>query len=240
MHHTLFISDLHLDASRPDITQAFFTFLAQEAPQADALYILGDLFESWIGDDNATVFNQSIVSALKQLTSKGIPVFLMHGNRDFLLGSIFCQASGCQLIADPTTINLYGKTVLLTHGDMLCTLDHKHQQFRSFIQNPKNLYYLLKLPLWARNCIAKFLRSRSKHRTRLTEVTIMDVTPEAVEKLMEKEQVSLLIHGHTHRPAIHDLTIHNQPAHRIVLGDWYRQANGLRYEASGDYTLVRF
>jgi UDP-2,3-diacylglucosamine hydrolase len=157
MRHTLFISDLHLEPKRPDITRCFFNFLQNQAPQADALYILGDFFEVWIGDDEDTIFHRSIIAALKQLTDSGLSVYFMRGNRDFLIGQAFIRATGCHLLSDPTRIQLYGKDVLLAHGDALCTADHKHQNFRKYAQNPAYNRFFLWLPLFIRRAISRLL-----------------------------------------------------------------------------------
>ncbi len=240
MNHTLFISDLHLQPERPDITENFRSFLKTQAIQADALYILGDLFEAWVGSDDCAEFNQSICQAILNLTQAGIPVYFMRGNRDFLIAHDFIKATGCRILPDPTKIDLYGISVLLTHGDMLCTQDPKHQRFRKFSQNPKYNFLFLKLPLFLRRWIARSLRQASRKHTSQLRDDAMDVDNSAVEELMRSHQVLQLIHGHTHRPAIHSLTIDHHAAQRIVLGDWEKQANALIYSANGEFQLLKY
>ncbi len=238
MPHTLFISDLHLEPERPDITQCFFNFLKHEAPKADALYILGDFFEVWIGDDENTPFQRMVIAALKQLTDTGLPVYFMRGNRDFLIGDAFIRSTGCRFLQDPAVIHLYGKKVLLAHGDALCTSDHKHQAFRKYAQDPHYNRFFLKLPLWMRRTIARSIRKASQKHTTTAPYIIMDVTQAAVEQQMREHQVTQLIHGHTHRPAIHSFMLEDKPAERIVLGDWHTQGSMLFYKEDGETTLV--
>lgn len=237
MNHTLFISDLHLEPSRPDITAWFLKLLQFDAPKADALYILGDLFEVWVGDDYLPDFNQSIAAVIRTVSDQGIPVYYMPGNRDFLLGETFAQAAGWQMLADPTKINLYGKSILLSHGDMLCTEDYKHQAFRKYAQNPKYNRFFLKLPLFMRQWIARLLRNASKKHTSQIDYAVMDVTPSAVEQILQTYQVTQLIHGHTHRPHIHEFLLNGVSAQRIVLGDWHNHGSALVYYADGKFEL---
>lgn len=239
-HHTLFISDLHLEPGRPDSAEWFLHFLKNQAPQADALYILGDFFEVWIGDDHDSPFNKSIEAGLKTLTDTGFPIYFMRGNRDFLIGEAFAKATGCRLLPDPCKIDLYGKPILITHGDILCTQDVKHLKFRKFAQNPANNRYFLLLPLFLRKFIARQLRKASKNHTRQTAYHIMDVTPEAVDELMQAQGVNLLIHGHTHRPNMHFFRLKDQSASRIVLGSWHEQGNALIYYADGKCEFFSF
>lgn len=234
MHYTLFISDLHLEPQRPDITAWFLHFLQTKAKTADALYILGDLFEVWIGDDAQSDFSRQIQQALAQLT---IPIYLMRGNRDFLLGERFAHQAHCTLLTDPKKIKLYDRDVVLSHGDMLCTLDKKHQSFRKYAHNPSYNRFFLYLPLFFRHWLAKKIRRLSQKHTGQTAYDIMDVTETAVEDLLREQQSQLLIHGHTHRPAIHKL---NQDKWRIVLGDWHQQGSALVYYEDGSYELVNF
>lgn len=217
---TLFISDLHLEESRPDITRAFLAFLHDHAVSAQALYILGDFFEAWIGDDEHTPLQEQIAAALKQTSSAGTSVYVMHGNRDFLLGQDYCQRIGATLLSDPTVIDLYGTPTLLMHGDSLCTADVEYQKFRAGMRNPKTQQMLLARPLKDRQLMARQLRELSMAKNKGKAQAIMDVTPEEVVRVMEQHDVPQLIHGHTHRPARHPLYIKNQPAERIVLGDW--------------------
>ena len=216
----LFISDLHLEAQRPDITRAFLRFLDEQASQADALYILGDFFEVWLGDDNADPLADQVSTALRELSLKGTAIFLMHGNRDFLIGKDFCRRSGATLLKDPTVIQLNGEPVLLMHGDSLCIDDVEYIRMRRWLRNPLSLFVLRNLPLKTRHKIGRKLRNESQQRTRYKAADITDVNPAEVQRVMQEHSVATLIHGHTHRPAIHELTLKNRPAQRIVLGDW--------------------
>ncbi|AIR90950.1 UDP-2,3-diacylglucosamine diphosphatase [Pseudomonas cremoricolorata] len=216
----LLISDLHLQEQRPDITRAFLTLLEGPARDAQALYILGDFFEAWIGDDAMTPFQLSICQALRALSDSGTAVFVMHGNRDFLIGQAFCKAAGCTLLADPSVIELAGQRVLLMHGDTLCTGDVAYMKLRRYLRNPLTLWVLRHLPLATRQRLARKLRSESRAQTRMKASDIVDVTPEEVPKQMAAHGVRTLIHGHTHRPAVHPLHVSGEPAQRIVLGDW--------------------
>jgi UDP-2,3-diacylglucosamine hydrolase len=226
----LFISDLHLDESRPDITLAFFNFLETTAKGVDALYILGDFFEVWLGDDDQNEFNQSIIAALNKYAS---PLFLMHGNRDFLLGDEFCRQTAGTLLADPTVINLFGEHVLLMHGDSLCTQDAQYMKVRLMLRDQAFQKDLLSKTLQERKVIAKTARSQSKAHTRESKADIMDVTQSEVELIMAQHQLTTLIHGHTHRPKIHQLQLNDKPAKRIVLGDWDKDVWYLQCSPSG-------
>lgn len=217
---TLFISDLHLEESRPDITGAFLGFLKTEAPGAEKLYILGDFFEAWIGDDERTPLQEQVATALRALSESGTRIFLMHGNRDFLLGEDFCARAGATLLDDPTLIDLYGTPTLLMHGDSLCTADVEYQKFRANMRNPQTQKLILARPLKDRQHMARQLREMSMATNQGKAEDIMDVTPEEVVRVMEAHDVSQLIHGHTHRPFEHSLDVHDKPAKRIVLGDW--------------------
>lgn len=217
---TLFISDLHLEESRPDITRAFLAFLQERAVNTHALYILGDFFEAWIGDDEHTPLQEQVAAALKQVSDGGTAVYVMHGNRDFLLGQDYCQRMGATLLDDPTVIDLYGTPTLLMHGDSLCTADVEYQKFRANMRNPKTQQMLLARPLKDRQLMARQLRELSMAKNKGKAQAIMDVTPEEVVRVMEQHNVPQLIHGHTHRPARHPLQVNGQPAERIVLGDW--------------------
>lgn len=218
---TLFISDLHLEESRPDITDAFLTFLREKAAGVEQLYILGDFFEAWIGDDERTPLQEQIAAALKQLSDSGTAIFLMHGNRDFLIGEDFCHRAGATLLDDPTVIDLYGTPTLLLHGDSLCTADVEYQKFRTNMRNPQMQKMMLARPLEDRQQMAKQLRALSMAKNQGKAEDIMDVTPEEVVKELEAHGVQLMIHGHTHRPAVHELKANGKPARRIVLGDWH-------------------
>ncbi|MBF8778315.1 UDP-2,3-diacylglucosamine diphosphatase [Pseudomonas fulva] len=229
----LLISDLHLQEERPDITRAFLDLLQGRARHASALYILGDFFETWIGDDAMTPFQRSIRDALRALANHGTAVYLMHGNRDFLLGQTFCEGAGCTLLADPCVIELGGEPVLLMHGDTLCTRDVGYMKLRRVLRNPLTLWALRHLPLGLRQRLARKLRSESRTQTRMKATDIVDVTPEQVPKVMADHGVRTLVHGHTHRPAIHKLTVDGEPARRIVLGDWDRQGWALQIDDQG-------
>ncbi|AVO55786.1 UDP-2,3-diacylglucosamine diphosphatase [Ectopseudomonas mendocina] len=229
----LLISDLHLEEKRPDITRAFLHFLATRAPQAEALYILGDFFEVWIGDDGMTPFQHEIAQALRTLSDSGTRIYLMHGNRDFLLGKRFCREAGCTLLSDPHKVQMGGESVLLMHGDSLCTLDVGYMKLRRWLRNPLSLLILRNLPLSARQKLARKLRNESRAQTRMKASEIVDVTPQEVLKVMAAHGVRTLIHGHTHRPAVHELEVNGQTARRIVLGDWDRQGWALQIDDEG-------
>nr|WP_251068181.1 UDP-2,3-diacylglucosamine diphosphatase [Marinobacter sp. C7] len=216
----MFISDLHLEESRPDITDAFLTFLKDRAMGVERLYILGDFFEAWIGDDERTPLQETVAAALKEVNENGTDIFLMHGNRDFLIGEDFCNRAGATLLDDPTVVDLYGTPTLLMHGDSLCTADVEYQKFRANMRNPQWQQMILARPLEDRQQMARQLREISMAKNQGKAETIMDVTPEEVVKEMEAHGVQRLIHGHTHRPAIHDLEANSKPAKRFVLGDW--------------------
>ncbi|SDS40778.1 UDP-2,3-diacylglucosamine diphosphatase [Pseudomonas oryzae] len=229
----LFIADLHLEAERPDIVRAFLHFLDTRAADAEALYILGDFFEVWIGDDGMDDFQRSIASALRRLSDKGTRIYLMHGNRDFLLGRRFCREAGCTLLKEGSVVELYGEPVLLLHGDSLCTRDESYQRLRKRLRNPFSLWLLRNLPLATRHKLARKLRDASRMRTREKAADIVDVTPEVVPQVMAEHGVRTLIHGHTHRPAVHKLLVDGQNAQRIVLGDWDRQGWALEVDELG-------
>jgi len=229
----LLISDLHLEEKRPDITRAFLHFLATRARQAEALYILGDFFEVWIGDDGMTPFQHEIAGALRELSDAGTRIYLMHGNRDFLIGKAFCREAGCTLLSDPHKLQMNGEPVLLMHGDSLCTLDVGYMKLRRWLRNPLSLLILRNLPLSTRQKLARKLRNESRAQTRMKASEIVDVTPEEVVKVMAAHDVRTLIHGHTHRPAVHELEVNGQAARRIVLGDWDRQGWALQIDDEG-------
>lgn len=220
MRRTLFISDLHLDETRRHVTQAFLQFLQQEAVGCDALYILGDLFEAWIGDDDHSELNQEIIAALAALTGSGVPTYIMHGNRDFLIGEQFCQAAGCELLTDPSVIDFYEQTTLLMHGDSLCTSDTEYMAFRAKIRDPAMQQQLMSKPLGERRQIAAELRAGSASANSNKAEDIMDVTASEVAQQMQHHHSRRLIHGHTHRPACHSVALADGEAQRIVLGDW--------------------
>ncbi|WP_237044881.1 UDP-2,3-diacylglucosamine diphosphatase [Aquipseudomonas alcaligenes] len=229
----LLISDLHLEEQRPDITRAFLHFLQTRARGAEALYILGDFFEVWVGDDGMSPFQHDIARALRELSDAGTRIFLMHGNRDFLIGRAFCREAGCTLLKDPSIVRLNGEPVLLMHGDSLCTLDVGYMKLRRLLRNPLSLFILRNLPLTTRRKLARKLRSESRAQTRMKAREIIDVTPDEVPRIMAEHGVRTLIHGHTHRPAEHALEVSGQSARRIVLGDWDSQGWALQIDEQG-------
>jgi UDP-2,3-diacylglucosamine hydrolase len=232
----LFVSDVHLDASAPAAVEQFLEFLRTQATNAEALYILGDLFEAWVGDDESDADKKVVCDALRALTAQGVACFVIHGNRDFLLGRTFCDNTGCHLLADPVIAEFDGERVLLTHGDALCTDDHSYQELRSIVRTAPWQRRFLALPLADREMLANQARAGSRQHTARTIPNIMDVNPEAVATAYRVAQVHRIIHGHTHRPAIHDSSVDGVPAQRIVLGAWYEQGSYLVYE-DGRYEL---
>lgn len=232
--HTLFIADLHLAADRPDITGAFLRFLQQQAVKADALYILGDLFEVWIGDDNTEPLLDTVATALATLSTQ-VPVYFIHGNRDFILRQAYASRAGMQLLPQQQVIDLYGTPTLIMHGDSLCTLDIAYQKFRKWWNQPWWQWLLLKAPLSYRQSLAaKARRKSAAHKARYKQQQqpqIMDVTPDEVPRVMAEAGVLKLIHGHTHRPAVHQLEVNGNAAQRYVLGDWYSQSSYLQVSA---------
>ncbi len=235
---TLFISDLHLDASRPAITDLFLEFLRREGPAADALYILGDLFEAWIGDDAPSPAGDAVAVALRAVADAGVPVYFIRGNRDFLLGEDYARRSGMRILPDPSVIDLYGKPVLLQHGDLLCTDDIPYQQFRAQTRDPAFQAQFLSQPLAARVAFAQKARDTSQSRQsemkqgdRAQFEAVTDVAPAEVQATFARYGVDTMIHGHTHRPAIHELQVAGRGCRRIVLGDWYEQGSVLRVDA---------
>ena len=230
---TLFISDIHLSQGRPDMTAALVRFLAEDAPGADALYVLGDLFEFWIGDDDPNPLHREVADAFLALSQQGVPLYFIHGNRDFLLGRQFAKRAGMTLLGDPCVIELYGERVLLSHGDLLCTRDEGYQKFRRITQLKWLRWLFLRLPLSRRQAIAHKMRGQSQMENAHKSQIIMDVTPEAVDEMLRQHGCRLMIHGHTHRPAIHDVTLDGRAARRIVLGDWFEQGSVLVCSPAG-------
>ena len=228
---TLFIADLHLDDSRPHITTLFEHYLAgDDVRRADALYILGDLVEAWIGDDDDAELPRRIATATRAVRDAGVPVYFMVGNRDFLLGEAFAERAGLSLLDDGTVHDLYGTPTLLMHGDVLCTDDVAYQAVRRNVRTPEWKAQVLSMPLDARRTFAAKAREDSRAHTGSTHETIMDVNAGAVAQAMREAGVTRLIHGHTHRPAIHRFDLDGQTAERIVLGDWYEQGSALRID----------
>ncbi|MGV2878893.1 UDP-2,3-diacylglucosamine diphosphatase [Pantoea vagans] len=236
MSRTLFIADLHLCQEEPAITAGFLHFLQREAPHCDALYILGDLFEAWIGDDDPNPLHQQIARALRALP---VPVYFIHGNRDFLIGRRFARASGMTLLPEEQVLTLYGHRLLIMHGDTLCTDDAGYLRFRAKVHNPWIQRLFLAMPLWIRKRIAARMRADSKQANQHKSQTIMDVNQDAVAAAMLRQQVPLLIHGHTHRPAIHTLSLKGETAQRAVLGAWHSRGSMIQLDASG-IQLIHF
>jgi len=231
---TLFIADLHLDPSRPQIIDLFERYLASdEVRHADALYILGDLVEAWIGDDDDAELPARIAAVTRAVRDAGVPVYFMVGNRDFLLGPAFAARAGLTLLDDGTVHDIHGRRTLLMHGDVLCTDDIAYQAVRQQVRTPEWQAQILAMPLQARRAFAAKAREDSKAHTGNTMESIMDVNADAVAETMRKAGVTRLIHGHTHRPAVHDFQLDGAPAQRIVLGDWYEQGSVLRVDADG-------
>lgn len=223
MGETLFVSDIHLDASRAAIVDLFNEFLTRRAVKADALYILGDLFEYWIGDDAPYAEYSTTFDALRQVSNNKVPVFFLHGNRDFLIANRFATNTGIQLLAEEHIIDIYDQRILLMHGDTLCTDDVAYQNFRKKTHNKFLQWLALRLPVRVRQSLANRLRATSKQAIEQKSAEIMDVNQSAVNAVMRRNKVTTLIHGHTHRPGIHK----NQNYTRIVLGDWYTHGNVL-------------
>ena len=226
---TLFISDLHLSSERPAIGGLFLQFLNEQAPQAEAVYILGDLFEAWLGDDVIAPEAQAILDAMRRLSDGGTALYVMHGNRDFLLGKGFAELSGATLLDDPFVLKLYGTPTLLMHGDLLCTDDLPYQAMRQQLRQPEWIKGFLAKSVEERIAFAQSLRQRSKKETGEKDEAIMDVNATTVQQYVERYGISRIIHGHTHRPAIHQ----NGNIQRCVLGDWYQQGSVLRCDSDG-------
>lgn len=234
---TLFISDLHLDAERPAVTELFGAFMQKEATRADALYILGDLFEAWVGDDDPSETGAYVAARIREVADAEVPVFFIRGNRDFLLGDAFARRAGMRILPDPAVVMLYGKPVLLMHGDLLCTGDTAYQAFRAQTRNPAWQAQFLAQPLAARLAFAAQARAASaahqggmKQQDKTQFETLTDVATATVDATFAQFGIHTIIHGHTHRPAMHDLTVDNHTCQRIVLGDWYEQGSVLRVE----------
>lgn len=230
---TLFVSDVHLSAARPDAVAAFLRFLDTEARTADALYVLGDLFDLWLGDDDARPPHGQVVDALAALTASGVNLHVAMGNHDFLLGDAFRERTGCTLVAESTVVDLYGTPVLLMHGDQLCTDDTEYQDFRSYVRNPAVQQEFLALDLPARVERARSIRELARQLSQRKPEDIMDVNVDAVAAAMTEAGVAHLVHGHTHRPGLHEFSLDGAPARRLVLGDWYEGESVLRWGPEG-------
>ena len=230
---TLFISDLHLEEARPEIGEQFQEFLRGPARGADTLYILGDLFEAWIGDDDPSPYYTGMKRAVRELTDSGVPVFFMRGNRDFMIGERFAKETGVTLLDDPHPIDLHGEKVLLSHGDSLCTDDVEYQAIRAMTRNPEWQAAMLAKSVEERIAIARQARMQSKAHGEAIDLEISDVTHDAVDAIIREHGCDALLHGHTHRPAVHPLHVDERPVHRIVLGDWYEQGSMVEWDADG-------
>ena len=232
----LFISDLHLDGSHPEITDQFLEFIRTEARQAQALYILGDLFEAWIGDDDPDADKARAMQGLADLTRSGVKTYLLHGNRDFLIGTKFFARTGVKLLRDGTVIELFGRRVLLMHGDSLCIDDPSYQRLRRIVRNPLVQFVMRNLSLARRQKLAARMRAGSKAHIESMDRTapqIMDVNAQEVIRTFEQFGIECMIHGHTHRPAVHKIDHQGRQLTRIVLGDWYEQGSVVRWNENG-------
>ncbi len=230
---TLFISDLHIDSNSGAITDQFLALLGSAAREAEALYILGDLFESWVGDDAADRAQIAAIAGLKALTDSGVPCFVMHGNRDFLLGAQFCAMTGARLLPDPLIITLHGEPILVMHGDALCTDDRAYQRLRATVRDPAWQRQFLALSVTARRALAGAARVGSQAHAAGLDYAISDVNPSSVALALRSAAVSTLLHGHTHRPGIHPLDVDGRACTRIVLGDWHARGSVLRWDRGG-------
>jgi len=240
MSKHLFISDLHLAPERPDIIQLFITFLKDQAANAESLYILGDLVEYWLGDDDNAEGLTEAFDCMKQLSDNGLAIYLMHGNRDFLMGEAFATRTGCKLIHEPFIAEFDKTPVLLMHGDILCTDDVRYQELRIMLRNPAWQADFLSKPLAEREQMAIALRKQSQEETQTKAADIMDVNEAAVNQAFIDSDVTLMIHGHTHRPAVHELEVNGSTVKRIVLGDWYSQGSVLEFNGVDDFSLKSF
>lgn len=230
---TLFISDLHLEVERPDISKHFLEFLQTEATEAESLYILGDLFEAWVGDDDPNAHYFKIKRGLRKLVDSGVPTYFMHGNRDFMIGRDFANETGIEILDDPHRVDMYGQKALLSHGDALCTDDIQYQQIRKMTRDPDWQATMRAKPLKERLRIAEEARRQSLERTVNMDMDIMDVNQEAVRTTIQEYGVDVLLHGHTHRPGVHTIDLGPRKAKRIVLGDWYAQGSVVRWNLRG-------
>ena len=230
---TLFISDLHLEPGRPEIGEQFLAFLAGPARDADALYILGDLFEAWIGDDDPNPYYAQMKTAIRELSDSGVPVYFMHGNRDFMIGETFAAEAGVTLLSDPCSLELHGEHVLLSHGDAMCTDDTEYQQVRAMTRNPDWQAMMMSKSIDERIAFAVQAREQSLARNEAMTEEIADVNQAAVEQTIRESGADILLHGHTHRPAVHPFHVDERPVHRIVLGDWYEQGSMVEWDEDG-------
>ncbi|MEM7431300.1 MAG: UDP-2,3-diacylglucosamine diphosphatase [Pseudomonadota bacterium] len=230
---TLFVSDLHLEAERPDISEQFMHFLRTEATDCEALYILGDLFEAWVGDDDPNTHYAKIKMEFRKLADSGIPLYFMHGNRDFMIGKQFANETGLQILDDPYPVKMYGQNALLSHGDFMCTDDVQYMRVREMVRNPDWQAAMLAKPLKERLRIAEEARRQSLEQTLNLDMNIMDVNQDEVKKVINEHNVDILLHGHTHRPDVHTVDLGHRKAKRIVLGDWYKHGSVVRWDLRG-------
>jgi UDP-2,3-diacylglucosamine hydrolase len=230
---TLFISDLHLAASQPGIGEQLLGFLSGEAREAEALYILGDLFDVWLGDDDPNPYCAAMKSALRELVDAGVPVNFMHGNRDFMIGETFASETGVSILPDPVVVKLYGQDVLLCHGDALCTDDVHYLELRAMTRNPEWQAMMSAKSIEERIAFAIQARQESIARGESISDEIMDVNQDAVVAILREHGVDAMLHGHTHRPAVHEVDMGDRMATRIVLGDWYEQGSVVRWDENG-------
>lgn len=237
---TLFISDLHLEAKRAEIGEQFLTFLRGEARSAEALYILGDLFEAWLGDDDPSPYYATMKTAISALVEFGVSTYFMRGNRDFMIGPKFAAETGVCLLDDPQVVKLYGSDVLLSHGDAYCTDDIEYQQVRAMTRDPQWQASMLEKSIEERNAIAVQARQVSLARGKSVTDDIMDVNESAIHDAFREFNVDVLLHGHTHRPAVHRVDLGERTATRIVLGDWYDHGSIARWDADGPKLDVLF
>jgi UDP-2,3-diacylglucosamine hydrolase len=235
--NTLFISDLHLSAARPDITRRFLSFIESHAQGAQRLYILGDLFDAYIGDDDNSTPNREVKAALKKLTSAGTAVYFQHGNRDFLVGQRFAEETGAELLGDYAVIDLYGEKALVTHGDLLCTDDRLYQAARLRVRVDAWKHNALSKPLFVRQLYARWYRFKSGLDKSKKTLDIMDANPQAISDALSQHGVQILIHGHTHRPAVHTLEIDGLAAERFVLAEWNATGQVLCWQDADLWTI---
>ncbi len=230
---TLFIADLHLTPNRPDITDCFLRFMADEAAQADKLYILGDLFEFWIGDEDDSEFADTVRGAIKAVSEQGVQTYFVQGNRDFLLGEKFCRQTGMTLLSDVSTMDLYGRQCAILHGDTLCIDDIKYQEFRKTVHQPWLQWVFKRIPWFIKKKIVRKVQSDIRDDKKTKSMAIMDVNQGEVERVLEQLNVDLMIHGHTHRPDVHTFLVNETEATRVVLGDWFTQGSVLKVNSDG-------
>jgi UDP-2,3-diacylglucosamine hydrolase len=235
---TLFISDLHLSPTHPEITEGLFHFLEKYAYQAEKVYVLGDLFDFWIGDDDNSPFSRFIIEAFKDLTDSGVKCYFTYGNCDFLVNKRFSKETGIELLPEVTKIDLYGTPAILLHGDTLCLEDVKYQEFRRKVHQPWLQKLFLCVPLFLRKKIVKNVQNKTRSDKQKKSLNIMDVTQSEVTRVMESYDAPLMIHGHTHRPAQHDVQLSNAVGKRVVLGDWYTHGYILSYSESGQEIIT--